>query len=75
MLDTGHDIVCAPLDGNPASGHCGRVFRVTRIQPVTMVQVRPIHHRVANALHPGTGKPAPARTIGARQTRRLLGGR
>lgn len=73
LLDTSHMIVCSPSDGNPNSG-CGRVFQVTRIQSVTMVQVRPVHG-VDKALHPGTGRVMPARTIGPRQVRKLLGGR
>jgi len=72
LLDTGHRITCGSIKGDDVrSGYCGRIFQVTRIQPITIVQVRPLHQTPGMALR--SGQPQPARTIGPRATRRLLG--
>jgi len=76
LLDTGHNIICASVDGNRNQRHCGRVFQVTRIQPIVYVQVRQMH-QVYMALHPGSATqqalPRGQRPPQRRVVRRLPG--
>lgn len=69
LLDTGSEIVCGPVDGQPNTGHCGRVFVVTRIQMIKAVQVAPLNTQARR----GQPAPQPARTVGPGGLRKLLG--
>jgi hypothetical protein len=69
LLDTGSEIVCGPVDGQPNTGHCGRLFVVVRIQLIKAVQVAPSNNQARRG-HPD---PQPARTVGPGMLRRLLG--
>ncbi len=68
LLDTGHEIVCGPLEGRPPIGHCGRVFTVAGIRMVKVIVVRPSQAQPRRQLAPSQ----PARTIGPGLLRRLL---
>lgn len=69
LLDTGSEIVCSPVEGQRNTGHCGRVFIVTRIQMIKAIQVVPSNRQ------PRQGAPAaqPARTVAPGFLQRLLG--
>jgi hypothetical protein len=69
LLDTGSEFQCTPVDGQPNTGHCGRVFVVTRIANVKLVAVAPVHRQVRQGLPPAQ----PARTVAAGVLARLLG--
>lgn len=40
LLDTGADITCEPLEGQPDTGYCRRVFTIVGMRPITVVTVR-----------------------------------
>lgn len=68
LLDTGSQLVCAPVDRSQRNtGHCGRMFRVMRIQLVKAVQVA----RDDSAPREQPPEPQPARTV-ALQTVRMV---
>ena len=68
LLDTGHDIVCGPLDGQLNVGHCGRLFTVVGIRMVKVIVVRQSHDQPRREAAPAQA----ARTIGGGMLRRLL---
>lgn len=71
LLDTGSTIVCEVKD---AHGHvigCGKIMKVVAVRQILAVAV------CATSIPAGAsaGSAAPARTIGARALRKLIGGR
>ncbi len=69
LLDTGSDFQCGPVDGQPNTGHCGRVFQVVRIRLVKLVAVIPVQ-RAPRAELPAA---QPARAVSPGVLRKLLG--
>lgn len=68
LLDTGAEIICAPLDRTtPSVGYCGRMFQVVGILHVKLIRVAPMHAQPRHTLP----QAQPAYTIGHRQVRRL----
>jgi hypothetical protein len=68
LLDTGSEFQCGPVDGQPNTGHCGRLFQVVGIRTVKNVVVTPIHR----APRQGLPAAAPARAVGPGFLQKLL---
>lgn len=69
LLDTGNEIVCSPVDGAIGTKHCGRMFVVSRIQMVKVVQVVPSSNQPRRAQQ----QAMPASTVSPSLLKRLIG--
>jgi hypothetical protein len=72
LLDTGSTVTCDARDAKGAIIGCGKLMQVAAVRQVLVVAVRAVAGQPSG---PSGGTAAPARTIGGRALRKLIGGR
>lgn len=71
LLDTGSTVQCDAKDARGNTIGCGRIMKVVAVRQVLVVAVQASNEPPRGT--DGGGNAAPARTIGAKAMRRLLG--
>ncbi len=73
LLDTGSTVQCDAKDARGNVIGCGRLMKVVAVRQVLVVAVQASSEAPKGP--PGGSNAAPARTIGGKALRRLMGGR